>query len=100
MRYEDLCCEALAWGELKATLGHFATDHDKARYIRRVMEILDESARQARGKLNAVTEPERIADVLGGEVFTTFFDEALARWDEIRSVKGYVGASLKNMLSN
>ena len=98
MRYEDLRCEALAWGEMKETLGHFHAADDKARYIRKVINVLDEAAMQARDRLNAATDPKHVADALSGDAFTDFFDEVLARWDEIRSVKGYVGASLKNML--
>lgn len=98
MRYDDLRCEALTWGELKEKLGHFAAQADKARYMRRIVEILDEIAKQARDMLNAAQEPQRVAAVLESKVFTTFFDEVLNRWDEIRSAKGYVGAALKNML--
>ena len=50
-------------------------------------------------KLNTVREPQRIANILAGEVFAVFFDEALDRGDSIRSVKGYVGASINNMTS-
>ena len=91
MRYKDLRCEALAWGELKETLGQFDTAQDKLLYIRKVTDILDEVARQAKEML--------IVDVLTSEAFAGFFNEALTRWNKIRSVKGYVGAALKDMLN-
>ena len=100
IRYDDLRCDALAWGELKAKLGHFATRKDKARYMRKIIEILDETARQAQKNLNAAHDSQRVAAVLGSEAFTAFFGEILDRWDEIRSAKGYVGAALKNMLKD
>ena len=98
IRYERLRCEALAWGELKTKLGHFPDPRDKTRYIRKVIEILDETARQAQKKLNAAQESQHVAAVLESDALTAFFDEVLNRWDEIRSAKGYVGAALRNML--
>ena len=98
IRYDDLRCEAVAWGELKAKLGHFSAPKEKARYIRRVIEILDETAQRAQKKLNTAQEPQCVAVILESEAFTDFFGEVLDRWDEIRSAKGYVGASLRNML--
>jgi hypothetical protein len=99
MRYEDLRCEALAWGELKEMLGHFAAPRDKARYMRKAIELLDEVASQIRDELNRNRNPQHIADILEGDAFAVFFSELLDRWDQIRSVRGYVGASMKNVLS-
>jgi hypothetical protein len=97
MRYDFWRREAQAWGELKEILGHFATPDDKARYTRRTTEILNEIAKQARELLNAARETERIAAMFECEAFAEFFDKVLTHWDEIRSAKGYVKASLKNM---
>jgi predicted Zn-dependent protease len=99
MRYDFWRREAQAWGKLKEMLGHFATPGDKARYMRRTTEILDEIARQAHERLNATQERERIAALYRNEAFAEFFDKILTHWDEIRSVKGYVVASLKNMIA-
>ena len=99
MRYNDLRCDMLAWGDLKQMLGHFASPRDKARYIRKITEILDESVLQTVKQLNTSSDPRRIADILLGESFSAFFERAIERWDEIRSPKGYVCASFKNMLN-
>jgi hypothetical protein len=99
MRYEDLRCEALAWGELKEMLGHFAAPCDKARYMRKAVELLNEIANRIHAELNRNQNPQHIAGVLEGDAFVAFFSELLDRWDEIRSVRGYVGASMKNILS-
>ena len=98
MRYEDLRCDALAWGELKAKLGHFSSPREKAKYMRKAIDILNEAAYQAWIMHNNAHDPKSIADILSSEDLAVFFDETLARWSEIRSVKGYVGVSLKNML--
>ncbi len=89
--------EAQAWGELKERLGHFAVAGDKARYARRTNEILDEIAKQARELLNAGQESKRVTALFDSEAFADFFDKVLTHWDEIRSAKGYVRASLKNI---
>jgi len=99
MRYEDLRCEAIEWGDLKEKLGHFSTSKDKARYLRRAIEILDEVARQVVSELNNMHNRKYIVDTLNSEAFVIFFDEVLARWDEIRSVKKYVGVAIRNLLS-
>jgi len=98
IRYDDVRCNALAWGELKAKLGHFESLKDKARYMRKITEILDETARQVQKKLNTAQEPQHVTAILESEAFTAFIDEVLDRWDSIRSVKGYVCAALKNMI--
>jgi hypothetical protein len=98
MRYEDLRCEALAWGELKDKLGHFAAPRDKARYMRKAVELLNEIANRIHAELNRNHNPQYIAGVLEGDAFAVFFSELLDRWNEIRSVKGYVGASIRNMI--
>lgn len=98
MGYEDLRCEALAWGELKETLGHFSHLRDKARFIRKAIEILDELARQLHKNLNTVARPDDIIDVIASAEFLELFDQMLAMWDEVRSVKGYVEAVLRNVL--
>ena len=97
MRYDYWRREALAWGKLKELLGHFSAPGDKARYERRTAEILDEIARQVRELLNNAQEPKRVSAMLESEAFADFFDRVLTHWDEIRSVKGYVKASLKNL---
>jgi predicted DNA-binding transcriptional regulator len=95
MRYDYWRSEAFAWGDLKDTLGHFATPADKSRYIRRVSEIMAELAKQAR----YLDNPECVAAAFESEAFAAFFENVLIHWDEIRSVKGYVRASLKIMFA-
>jgi len=97
MRYDDLQCQALAWGELKETLGHFNDCQDKLRYVCKVTEILDEIAYQVKERLNNTKEPQHITDAISGDAFEHLFDEALARWDTIRSTKGYVKAAMRNL---
>jgi hypothetical protein len=98
MRYDFWLREALAWGKLKEKLGHFTTTDEKSRYARRTAEILDEIAKQARELLNAAQETERVGAMFESDAFTEFFDRVLTHWDEIRSAKGYVNTSLKNLL--
>jgi hypothetical protein len=98
MRYDFWQREAQAWGDLKEMLGQFATPGDKARYTRRTTEILNEIAKQGRELLNAARETERIIAMFESEAFAEFFDKVLTHWDEIRSAKGYVRASLTNLL--
>jgi hypothetical protein len=100
MHYDYWRSESLSWGELKAHLGHFPDLGDKARYERKIIEILDEIARHARYMPGATQEPESVSAVFESETFTIFFDNVLTHWDEIRSVKGYVKASLKNVVAN
>jgi hypothetical protein len=95
MRYDDLRCEALAWGNLKETLGHFAIPEDKLRYMQKADEMLDEIAKQALDMLNTGQNSDHIASIFEGEDFAAFFDNILTYWDEIRSTKGYVRAYLK-----
>ena len=96
MRYDYWRREAQAWGELKERLGHFTVTGDKAHYARRTNEILDEIAHQIQELLNNEQESDRVAAMLDSEAFAEFFDRVLTHWDEIRSAKGYVKASLKN----
>ncbi len=100
MRYDYWRREAQAWGKLKALLGHFSAPGDKARYERRIAEILDEIARQVRELSNGELGSERVASTLDSEAFAEYFDRVLTHWDEIRSAKGYVKASLRNMVTN
>ena len=82
---------------MKALLGHFSAPGDKARYERRTGEILNAIARQVHERLKSTQGPERVAAMLDSEAFAEFFDRVLTHWDEIRSAKGYVKASLKNL---
>jgi hypothetical protein len=100
MRYEYWRSEALAWGELQDMLGHFPIHKDRARYIRKLTEILDEIARQARKLPCDSQSSEQTATIFESEAFAIFFDNVLTHWDEIRSAKGYVGASLHNLQKN
>ena len=97
MRYDYWRREAQAWGELKERLGHFTVTGDKAHYARRTNEILDEIAHQIQELLNNEQESDRVAAMLDSEAFAEFFDMVLTHWDEIRSAKGYVKASLRNL---
>jgi hypothetical protein len=98
MRYDYWRSEALAWGELKVQLGHFPDLGEKTRYERKLIEIIDEIAHQARYMPGIVQKPESVSAIFDSEAFTIFFDNVLTHWDEIRSVKGYVRASLKNLI--
>jgi hypothetical protein len=98
MHYDYWRSEALAWGELKEQLNHFSAPEDKARYERRLIEIIDEIAHQARYMPAIVQKLESASAIFEGEAFTIFFDNVLTHWDEIRSAKGYVRASIKNIL--
>ncbi len=98
MRFDYWRRETLAWGKLKERLGHFVAPGDKARYERRTAEILNEIARRVRELLNSAQTPEHVAAMLDSEAFADFFDMVLTHWDEIRSTKGYVSASLENLL--
>ncbi len=97
MRYDYWRREAQAWGELKERLGHFTVTGDKAHYARRTNEILDEIAHQIQELLNNEQESDRVAAMLDSEAFAEFFDRVLTHWDEIRSAKSYVKASLRNL---
>jgi hypothetical protein len=100
MRYDYWRSEALSWGELKEQLGHFPDLGNRARYERKIIEIIDEIARQIRYMPMTAQEAESISAIFESEAFTIFFDNVLTRWDEIRSAKGYVKASLKNVVAN
>ncbi len=66
-------------------------------YAYSYVDILHEITEQIRELLNSAQEPERVAAMFDSEAFAEFFDRVLAHWDEIRSVKGYVRASLRNL---
>ena len=93
MRYDHLRCQALAWGELKETLGHFSDCQDKLRYVCKATEILDEIAYQVKERLNNTEDPQLITDAISSDAFEHLFDEALARWDTISFYKGVCKSS-------
>jgi len=100
MNYDHLQSEAEAWGNLKELLGHFSAPSDRERYLRAVNRMLEELAFQLLALVNNAENPEHILHILESEDIENFFDEVLARWDEIRSAKRYVAAALKNILRN
>jgi len=98
MNYDHLLSEAESWGELKQRACLFDCDEDAERYKTVIVEILEELAVQLLKKLNKADRPELVIAALGSEAFSMMFDNILAHWDEIYNVRGYVEASLKNLL--
>ena len=98
MNYEHLLSEAESWGELKQRACLFDCDEDAERYKVVIVEIMDELATQLLKKLNKADRPELVIAALESEAFSRMFDNILAHWDEIYNVRGYVEASLKNLL--
>lgn len=98
--YEKLQAEAAAWGSLmKSTLGLLSTPEEESRYQRIVRELLAELVCQLTEALNQSNAPGRILSQIKENAFSTMIDEILGRWEEIRCVKAYVAASLKNLLN-
>lgn len=97
--YEKLQAEAEGWGSLmKTTLGMLDTPEEESRYHRVVGELLAEFAYQLTDAVNQARNPDQIFSKIEEGALAVLFDELLGRWDEIRCVKAYVAASLKNLL--
>ena len=99
--FNKLKSEADGWGVLlKKTLGVLQNPEDEARYYHTTNEILTEIVNQLVDILNKSLTPEVIVAKIEYERLALMFDNILARWDEIRCIKGYVAASLENLAIN
>ena len=97
--YDHLKSEADSWGTLlKDTLGQLDDPDDESRYYRTMNEILNEIVEQLVGILNKSKNADKLLTKIEGDIFTLMFDDILTRWDEIRNIRAYVAASLKNLL--
>ena len=97
--YDHLKCEADSWGTLlKDTLGQLDDPDDESRYYWTMNEILNEIVEQLVGILNKSKNANKLLPKIEGDIFTLMFDDILTRWDEIRNIRAYVAASLKNLL--
>ena len=52
----------------------------------------------SKGYGNKTDKPDTVLARIESESFTVMFDELLSRWDEIRNVRAYIEASLKNLI--
>lgn len=97
--YDHLREEAEGWGILlKRTLGSLDDPEDEARYQRTTEEVLTEIVDQLVEILGKARNRDTLFARLEGETLALMFDDILTRWDEIRNVRAYVAASLKNLL--
>ena len=101
IRYDHLQSEVDAWGRfLKNVLGILNTPEDEIRHHQTMDEILLEIVNQLAELLNKAKEPSATVARIESEAFAMMFDDLLSRWDEIRSVRAYVEATLANMIKN
>ena len=97
--YDHLKSEADSWGSLlKDTLGQLDDPDDESRYYRTVNEILNEIVEQLVAILNKSKNAETLLSKIEGDILALMFDDILTRWDEIRNIRAYVAALLKNLL--
>lgn len=97
--YDQLKKDFAAWGSLlKNTLGRLQTPQEEHRYQQITHEILTEVVNQLTELLNNTKTPDQIIKTIKGPAFSAMMDEFLDRWDQIRNVKAYVTAAVKNLL--
>lgn len=91
--------EFVSWGNLlRDTLGQLRTTEEERRYREITAEIFVELVNQLAEALSKVKNPDRIVEELQGSAFDAMIDGFMERWDNIRSVKGYVATAIKNFM--
>ena len=60
--------------------------------------VLLELVNQLTTLLNGVEDPAPLLKALQGQAFSEMFDGFLDQWNEIRNVKAYVAASVRNLV--
>lgn len=91
--------EFVSWGSLlRDTLGQLRTAEEERRYREITAEIFVELVNQLAEALSKAKNPDRIVEEIQGQAFEAMIDGFLERWDNIRNVKSYVAASIKNFI--
>ncbi|MCI9364255.1 MAG: helix-turn-helix domain-containing protein [Oscillospiraceae bacterium] len=96
--YSQLRKDVDGWGHLlKDTLKQLQTPEEERRYCQTMDALLLELVGQLTAALNGTTNSGRLLAALQGQEFSAMIDGFLDRWREIRNVKAYVAASIKNL---
>ena len=97
--YEQLKKDVDGWESLlKTTLGRIQTPEEERRYHQTMDALLLELVRQLTAALNSAADDSRLLEAMQGSAFSALIDGFLDRWNDIRNVKAYVAASIKNMV--
>lgn len=98
IRYERLKKEVDGWGNLlKTTLQRLPTPEEERRYLQTMDALLLELTRQLTAELNRTAGQPQLLKAIQGPAFSDMIDGFLDRWSDIRNVKAYVAASIKNL---
>lgn len=96
--YSQLRKDVDGWGHLlKNTLKQLRTPAEERRYRQTMDDLLLELVGQLTAALNGTADSSRLLAALQGQEFSAMMDGFLDRWREIRNVKAYVAASIKNL---
>lgn len=99
MRFADLQREIAAWGGLmRDTLGQLRSLEEEHAYQEKMDAILRELLVQLTDALNHAATPDLLIRKIQGPEFEILFDELLSRWNDIRNVKAYIAASVRNLM--
>ena len=99
MRFADLQKEIEAWGGLmRDTLGQLSSLEEERCYRKKMDAILLELLTQLTDALNHAADPDLLIRKIRGPEFEVLFDELLSRWNDIRNVKAYIAASVRNLM--
>ena len=97
--YQQLVKDVDGWGNLlKTTLKRIRTTDEERRYRQTMGTVLLELVNQLTTLLNGVEDPAPLLKALQGQAFSEMFDGFLDQWNEIRNVKAYVAASVRNLV--
>ena len=97
--YQQLVKDVDGWGNLlKTTLKRILTTDEERRYRQTMGDVLLELVNQLTTLLNGVEDPAPLLKALQGQAFSEMFDGFLDQWNEIRNVKAYVAASVRNLV--
>jgi len=98
IHYDQLKKDFAAWGSLlKNTLGRMQTPEEDRRYQQVTQQILIEIVNQLTRALNTTETPDALIKSIQSSAFSSMIDGFLDHWEQIRNVKAYVSASLKNL---
>ena len=98
IHFDQLKADIQAWGEIQRdTLHTFSFPDDEQQYLQTMDSILVEIVSQLLARLNREEKPEKLLELVKGSLFADMMNGLLARWREIKNIRGYIAASLENL---
>ena len=98
IHFDQLKADIQAWGEIQRdTLHTFSFPDDEQQYLQTMDSILMEIVSQLLARLNREEKPEKLLELVKGPLFADMMNGLLARWREIKNIRGYIAASLENL---